>query len=219
MGAPAGPYRVGLTGSIASGKSTVAKRLEERGLPVIDLDKVGHDVLRRGGTAFAPVLAAFGESILGSDGEVDRKKLGAVVFRDASARERLNALIHPKIREDEARRVAVLAAQGADAVVTEAALLIETGQRPRFDMFVVVGCDPAIQVARLMKRDGCSEEEAKRKVSAQLSFEEKKKAADFVIDTSGEKERTFAEADRLAAFIRERAALKAAAVAAPGSSL
>lgn len=220
MGAPVGPYRVGLTGSIASGKSTVAKRLQERGLPVIDLDTVGHEVLRRGGTAFAPVVAAFGETILGDDGEVDRKKLGAVVFREAAARERLNAIIHPKIREDEARRVAVLAAQGAVAVVTEAALLIETGQRPRFDMFVVVGCDPAIQIARLMKRDGCSEEEARRKVDAQLSFEEKKKSADFVIDTSGEKEHTFAEADRLAAVIRDRAALKAAAVvSAPGSSL
>lgn len=205
MAAPTGPYRVGLTGSIASGKSTVAKRLEERGLPVIDLDKVGHEVLLRGGSAFEPVLAAFGDGILGEDGEVDRKKLGALVFRDSALRARLNGIIHPKIREDEARRVALLAAQGAVAVITEAALLVETGQRARFDMFVVVGCEPSIQMARLMRRDGCSEEEARRKVAAQLSFEEKRRAADFVIDTSGEKEHTFAEADRLAEVIRERA--------------
>jgi|JI8StandDraft_1071087.scaffolds.fasta_scaffold229115_2 dephospho-CoA kinase len=210
MGAARGPYRVGLTGSIASGKSTVAKRLQERGLPVIDLDKVGHEVLLRGGSAFEPVLAEFGDAILGAFGEVDRKKLGAVVFRDRAARERLNAIIHPKIREDEAKRVAVLAAQGAVAVITEAALLIETGQRPRFDLFVVVGCDPATQIARLMKRDGCTDEEARRKVGAQLSFDEKKKSADFVIDTSGEKEHTLAEADRLATLVFERAASRVA---------
>lgn len=210
MGAARGPYRVGLTGSIASGKSTVAKRLQERGLPVIDLDKVGHEVLLRGGSAFEPVLAEFGDAILGAFGEVDRKKLGAVVFRDRAARERLNAIIHPKIREDEAKRVAVLAAQGAVAVITEAALLIETGQRPRFDLFVVVGCDPAIQIARLMKRDGCTDEEARRKVGAQLSFDEKKKSADFVIDTSGEKEHTLAEADRLATLVLDRAASRVA---------
>lgn len=210
MGAARGPYRVGLTGSIASGKSTVAKRLQERGLPVIDLDKVGHEVLLRGGSAFEPVLAEFGDAILGAFGEVDRKKLGAVVFRDRAARERLNAIIHPKIREDEAKRVAVLAAQGAVAVITEAALLIETGQRPRFDLFVVVGCDPATQIARLMKRDGCTDEEARRKVGAQLSFDEKKKSADFVIDTSGEKEHTLAEADRLATLVLDRAASRVA---------
>ncbi len=203
------PYRVGLTGSIASGKSTVAKRLKERGIPVIDLDKVGHEVLRRRHEAFEPVVAEFGEGVLGPDGEIDRKKLGAVVFGDPAARERLNQIMHPKIREEEARRVQAMAEDGVKAVVTEAALLIESGQKKRFDFFVVVGCDPAVQVARLMKRDGSTPEQARSRIDAQLSFEQKKAEADWVIDTSGEKEHTFAETDRLAIEILRRAAEKA----------
>lgn len=199
-------YRVGLTGSIASGKSTVARRLMEHGIPVIDLDKVGHEVLRRRHEAFEPVVAEFGEGILGPDGEIDRKKLGAVVFADPAARERLNRITHPRIREEEARRVAAMAEGGAAAVASEAALLIETGQKGRFDMMVVVGCAPEIQVARLIKRDGCTAEEALRRIGAQLSFEEKKAQADWVIDTSGEKEATFEASDRLADEILRRAA-------------
>ena len=199
------PYRVGLTGSIASGKSTVARRLKDRGIPVIDLDKVGHEVLRKRHEAFEPVVAAFGADILGTDGEIDRKKLGHVVFGDPEARERLNQIMHPKIREEEARRVAAMAADGVVAVVTEAALLIESGQKDRFDFFVVVGCDPDIQISRLMKRDGSSPEEAQRKLSAQLTFEQKKASANYVIDTCGEKEATLAEADKLADEILKRA--------------
>lgn len=199
------PYRVGLTGSIASGKSTVAKRLKDQGIPVIDLDKVGHEVLRRRHEAFEPVVAEFGEGILGPDGEIDRKKLGALVFKDAAARERLNQIMHPKVREEEARRVEAMAKDGVKAVVTEAALLIESGQKARFDFFVVIGCDPAVQIARLMKRDGSTLEQAKSRIDAQLSFEQKKADADWVIDTSGEKDRTFAETDRLAEEIRRRA--------------
>jgi dephospho-CoA kinase len=200
------PYRVGLTGSIASGKSTVARRLKAKGIPVIDLDKVGHEVLRRRHEAFEPVLAEFGEGILGPDGEIDRKRLGALVFARPEARERLNEIMHPRIREEEARRISAMAEAGAVAVVTEAALLIETGQKPRFDMLVVVGCAPEIQVARLIKREQCTVEEAMRRIGAQLSFEEKKAQADWVIDTSGEKEATLAASDRLAEEILRRAA-------------
>ncbi len=198
-------YRVGLTGSIASGKSTVARRLKDRGIPVIDLDKVGHEVLRRRHEAFEPVVAAFGEGILGPDGEIDRKKLGALVFADEAARERLNRIVHPCISDEEARRVSAMEEAGVVAVVTEAALLIETGQRGRFDFFVVVGCSPEIQIARLMNRDGGTVAEAKRKIESQLSFEQKRALADWVIDTSGERSHALAEADRLAEEIRARA--------------
>lgn len=205
MGAHSQPYRVGLTGSIASGKSTVARRLKARGIPVIDLDKVGHEVLRKRHEAYEPVLAAFGDGILGEDGEIDRKKLGAIIFADPAARERLNRIVHPRIRDEETRRVAGMAEAGATAVVTEAALLVETGQRPRFDLFVVVGCTPEIQVARLVKRDHCSVEDAQRRIESQLSFEQKRAQADWVIDTSCLKDHTLAEADRLAEEIRARA--------------
>jgi len=200
---------VGITGSIASGKSTVARRMKDRGIPVIDLDKVGHEVLRKRHEGFEPVVAAFGEDILGPDGEIDRKKLGALVFAGPEARERLNRIMHPRIRAEEARRVAAMAEAGEIAVATEAALLIETGQRKRFDLFVVVGCTPAIQIARLMKREGCTLDEAKRRIETQLSFEEKKAEADWVIDTSGEKDQTLAETDRLVEEIRRRAAERA----------
>ncbi|MEO8359642.1 MAG: dephospho-CoA kinase [Vicinamibacteria bacterium] len=202
------PLRVGLTGSIASGKTTVARRLKDRGIPVIDLDKVGHEVLRKRHEAFEPVVQAFGEDILGPDGEIDRKALGAVIFNDAAARERLNKIVHPKIRDEEARRFAAMAESGVVAVVTEAALLIETGQRSRFDFFVVVGCTPEIQIDRLLKRDGCSVEEARKRIATQLSFEEKKAEADYVIDTSGAREDTLALADKLAEEIKVRAAAR-----------
>ena len=203
------PYRVGITGSIASGKSMVARRLKERGIPVIDLDKVAHEVLRKRHEAFEPVVEAFDEGILGDDGEIDRKKLGALVFADPAARERLNQIMHPRIRAEEKRRIEAMASAGETAVATEAALLLETGQKGRFDFFVVVGCAPEIQIARLMKRDHCTVEEAKRRIESQLAFEEKKAHADWVIDTSGEKEATLAETDRLVEEIKRRAAERA----------
>jgi len=198
------PYRVGITGSIASGKSTVARRMKDRGIPVIDLDKVGHEVLRKRHEAFEPVLKAFGPRILGDDGEIDRRKLGAIVFAEPAARELLNGIMHPRIRAEEARRVDAMAEAGETAVATEAALLIETGQRGRFDFFVVVGCTPEIQMARLMKRDHCTRDEAKQRIESQLSFEQKKAEADWVIDTSGEKEETLKETDGLVEEIRRR---------------
>lgn len=203
------PYRVGITGSIASGKSTVARRMKDRGIPVIDLDKVGHEVLRKRHEAFEPVLEAFGDAILGDDGEIDRKKLGALVFADPAARERLNQIMHPRIRGEEARRVEAMAEAGEKVVATEAALLVETGQRGRFDFFVVVGCAPDIQIARLMKRDHCTLDEARRRIASQLPFEAKKAEADWVIDTSGEKEDTLKETDRLVEEVRRRASERA----------
>ncbi|MEO5761940.1 MAG: dephospho-CoA kinase [Vicinamibacteria bacterium] len=202
------PLRVGLTGSIASGKTTVARRLKDRGIPVIDLDKVGHEVLRKRHEAFEPVVQAFGEGVLGPDGEIDRKVLGALVFADTEARERLNQIVHPKIRDEEARRFAGMAESGVAAVVTEAALLIETGQRSRFDFFVVVGCAPEIQIDRLMKREGCAIDEARKRIAAQLPFEKKRVDADYVIDTSGSREDTLSLADKLAEEIKARAAAR-----------
>jgi dephospho-CoA kinase len=203
------PYLVGLTGSIASGKSTVARRLKDAGIPVIDLDKVGHEVLRKRHEAFEPVVSAFGDAILGDDGEIDRKKLGVIVFADEAARAKLNAIVHPKIRDEEARRVSAMVESGVDAVATEAALLIETGQRDRFDFFVVVGCAPEIQIERIVKRDRSTREQAQARIDAQLSFAEKKKRADWVIDTSGSIEETLTAADQLVEEIKRRASARA----------
>lgn len=197
--------RVGLTGPIASGKSTVAARLREHGIPVIDLDRVAHDLMRRDGPAFGPVVAAFGTGILAADGGIDRRVLGAIVFGDEAARLRLNGLVHPLVREEESRRADALASDGARVIVTEAALLIETGQFARFAERVVVGCDPETQRSRLIARDGLSAEEAERRIRAQMTFEEKRKHASRVIDTSGPLEDTLRATDALAEELLARA--------------
>lgn len=197
--------RVGLTGSIASGKSTVAARFRERGIPVIDLDVVAHELLKRGAAGYEPVVRAFGEGIVGTDGEISRKALGAIVFQNEDARLRLNSIVHPLVRKEEERRVDELVAEGARVVVTEAALLIETNQFARFDERVVAGCDARTQRARLMARDGLSAGDADRRIAAQMTFEEKRKHATRVIDTSGSLDETRGRADAVIAELHARA--------------
>lgn len=197
-------YRVGLTGSIAAGKSTVARRLREHGVPVLDLDQIAHDIMRRGGSAFEPVVREFGEGVLDREGQIDRKRLGAIVFADPSARARLNAIVHPLVRDEESNRVAALEVAGHRSAVIEAALLIEGGQAARFDHLVVVGCDDETQIARLMARDGISKEQARQKIAAQMSFAQKRAHAHRVIDTSGTMKETLSAADELARFVLDR---------------
>ncbi|MFI5007342.1 MAG: dephospho-CoA kinase [Solirubrobacterales bacterium] len=190
--------KVGLTGGIACGKSHVLRRLAERGLPTLDLDSVGHQLLEPEGAAYAEVVAAFGEGILGADRRVDRKALGRHVFGDERARERLNAIVHPKVRDEEARRAAAHAAGGRTVFVTDAALLVEAGVHLRFDRLVVVHCSPEEQLGRLMERDGLPIEGARARLLAQMPIEEKRRFGHWQIDTSGPLEATYRGADVLA---------------------
>jgi dephospho-CoA kinase len=194
--------RVGLTGGIACGKSHVLARLAAAGLATLDLDRVAHQVMAPGGSAYAPVVAAFGPGILGAGGAVDRQALGALVFRDAAARERLNAIVHPRVREEEQRWAAALAARGEAVAVTDAALLVESGVHLRFQRLVVVHCAPAEQLRRLMARDGLDEAAARARLAAQMPLEEKRRFAHYPIDTSGTVAETHAAADRLAHELR-----------------
>ncbi len=206
--------RVGLTGGIACGKSHVLLRLAASGLHTLDLDRVAHDVVARGGSAYPEVVHAFGTGILGPDRDIDRKALGAIVFADPAARARLNTIVHPKVREEEARRASAHAADPAAVFVTDAALLVEAGVHLRFDRLVVVHCAPEEQLRRLMDRDQIGEDAARARVEAQMPIGEKRRFAHFAVDTSGRVEDTHRAADALAGelavtarSLRPRAAL------------
>ncbi len=173
---------VGLTGNIATGKSEVARMLADLGAQVIDADEVAHQVMRPGGPAFRPVVAAFGLGILADDGTIDRSKLGAIVFRDPEAMARLEAAVHPAVIAEVDRRVAEASAQ---VIVVEAIKLIEAGMHRDYDALWVVTAPRALQIERLVEARGLSEAEAALRVDAQPPQEEKVAVADVVIVNDG----------------------------------
>jgi dephospho-CoA kinase len=177
--------RVGLTGSIAVGKSFVSGLLAEAGCRVVDADRVARKVVEPGEEGLRRMVGALGEWILRPDGTLDREGVGAVIFREAEKRELVNSLLHPLIiaEQDELMRRWEREDPRGVAVV-DAALLIESGGHKRFDKIVVVHCRPEEQLARLMRRNQLSREEAERRIAAQMSQEEKLRHADFRIDTS-----------------------------------
>jgi len=177
--------RVGLTGGIACGKSHVLRRLAERGFRTLDLDAVSREVTAPGSSALAEIEAAFGPGVLDSGGALDRPSLAAVVFADPASRARLNAIVHPRVREAEARWAAPFAGREAEVLVTDAALLVEAGAHLRFDRLVVVHCDPEQQLTRLRARDGLDERRALARIEAQMPLAEKRAFAHFEVDTSG----------------------------------
>lgn len=177
--------RVGLTGSIAVGKSFVLGVLAELGGRTIDADQVAREVVAPQTAGLKAVVEEFGDEVLKPDGSLDRAKLGAIVFADEASRLKLNSILHPFIiaRQDELIRG--WQEQDNDGIaVVDAALMIESGGYQRFDKLIVVHCRPEVQLQRLMARDGISVEEAERRIHAQMPQEEKKKYADFLIDTS-----------------------------------
>jgi dephospho-CoA kinase len=178
--------KVGLTGSIAVGKSFVLSVLADLGCATFDADKIAHRVMEPGREAHEDILREFGPEVLAPDGSIDRMKLGAIVFRDSARRARLNEIVHPRVIAEQDRLIREVAARDPDAiVVVDAALMIESGGYKRFDKLVVAYCDRETQIKRLMKRNKITREEAERRVGAQMSSEEKRRYADYVIDTSG----------------------------------
>jgi len=201
--------KVGLTGGIATGKSFVLSVLAEFGCHVIDADKLAHDAIVPGAPAYFEVIESFGEGILKDDRTVDRQKLGALVFADAEARARLNAIVHPRVFESQKEWFAALAAEHPDAIaVVDAALMIETGSYKNFDCLVVVHCAPNVQLNRLMTRNKLSHDEAQKRIESQMRPEEKLHFADHVIDTSGTFEGTRTQVHRLYHQLKELAAAK-----------
>lgn len=184
---------IGLTGGIGSGKSTVAAMLAELGAERIDADAIARELVEPGQPALAEIERAFGREVLEPDGRLDRKKLAARVFTDAPARARLNAILHPRIAIETARRIGEARARDAKVVVYEAALLVENGIHRALDGLIVVSAPPEAQVARAVARDGMSEAEARARVSAQAPLEAKLAAATWVVDNGGSREATLAQ--------------------------
>ncbi|MCI0624211.1 MAG: dephospho-CoA kinase [Acidobacteria bacterium] len=188
---------VGLTGGIASGKTTVCRLLEAKGCTIIDADVVAHQVLVRGQPGYEPVVQVFGTGILGSAGEIDRGKLGAQVFGDPLLLERLNKLVHPEVIRIIEKRLETLK-QAADArVVVDASLMIESGFHRRFQRLVLVTCTFEQQVERLTSRNGLSQEQARQRIALQMPLDDKRPFATDIIDNSGPLEDTRLQVDAL----------------------
>lgn len=176
--------RVGLTGGLGAGKSTVAQWLREAGIPVLDADQVAHELLAPAGEAVPQVLAAFGPSILDASGHVDRRKLASVVFADPAQRRRLEAILHPLIIACTNRWMTAMEQQGYGAAVVEAALIFEAGSAGRFDRTIAVICPRKLRTARWLRAGG-DQADAEARLAAQLPDTEKARRADWVIDNSG----------------------------------
>jgi dephospho-CoA kinase len=186
--------RVGLTGGLASGKSFVGHALEQLGCMLIQADELGRKVQEPGGEAYDDIVREFGREILNPDGSLNRRRLAAVVFHDPERLKALNALVHPHVRARAHQIEAGFAAADPNGiVVTEAAILIETGSYREYDRLVVAVCPPGLQVERAMTRDHLTREEVLDRMRRQMPLDQKVKFADYVIDTSGPKEETLAK--------------------------
>jgi dephospho-CoA kinase len=195
--------RIGLTGGIGSGKSTVSTLLAERGAVVVDADRIAREVVEPGSPGLAAVAEAFGEDVLMADGSLDRAALAAIVFAHPEARRRLDAIVHPLVR---ARAAEIAAAAPSDAVVVnDVPLLVETGQAGAYDVVLVVEADPETRVARLVAR-GLTADDARARMAAQATDEQRRAVADVVLDNSGSREELVTQVDR---FWAERVAAAA----------
>jgi dephospho-CoA kinase len=183
--------KVGLTGSIAVGKSFVCSEFEKLGCYVLDADKTAREVVAAGSAGLAEIVKKFGPEVLTPKGELDRPKMAAIVFGDEEKRKLLNSIVHPLVIESQDGWIKAIESQDPNAVtIIDAALMIESGGYKRFDKLIVVWCESAVQLQRLMSRDGLSEADARKRIAAQMPQDEKKRFADFLIDTSQDFENT-----------------------------
>lgn len=199
---------IGLTGGIASGKSTVSKMLQDLGACIIDADKIARQIVEPGQPALSEIQAAFGRGVLLSDGTLDRKKLGEIVFNNQTARQRLNAITHARIKLEIDEAVEKAAAAGYNIVVLDVPLLLEVGWQHLTDTVWVVYIDRETQVARLMERDGLTSMEAMARIQSQMSLDDKKAYADTVINNSGSLAETRRQVTEALAVLNKSAKIK-----------
>lgn len=176
---------IGLTGGIATGKSTVASVLRELGAKVVDADQLAREIVQPGQEAWKEIVEAFGKEILRQDQTIDREKLRRMVFQDEKARKRLEAITHPRIRALAQQKIQELAAEGAAIVIYEAPLLFENRIHLWLRPVILVACDRITQEQRLKKRDGLNEDEIQQHLNAQMPLDEKRRLADIIIENSG----------------------------------
>jgi len=190
--------RVGLTGGIASGKTTVSHIFAEHGAFVVEADDLAHAVIEPGQAAHGPVVQRFGNGILDEEGRIVRSRLASLIFHDAEARAALNAIVHPEVRAEFQRQIEQYApGERAPIVVFDAALLVETGAYRDFHRLVVARCSVATQIHRLVARDGLGVDEARARIAAQAPVDSKVSVADYVIDTDGTLRETRLQTDRV----------------------
>lgn len=182
---------IGLTGSIGTGKSTIANKFRDLDIPVVDADLIAREVVEPGKDAYQDIVATFGEKILQNDKTLDRKVLGNLVFNDVAKRKQLNAIIHPAIRKEMVRQRDEWVRNGKECVVLDIPLLYESRLTHYVDKVIVVYVDPEIQLQRIMDRDQSTEEEAKSRINSQIPVSEKAKKADAVIDNNRSKEESY----------------------------
>lgn len=184
---------IGLTGGISSGKSTVSNYLKQQGYKVLDADEYSRKTTAKGGPAIPAIVEAFGEDIVNAEGELDRKKLGSIIFNDADKRQQLNDIVHPLIRDMMNSEEARLVKKGH--VFLDIPLLFENGLDARCDLTVTVFVDQNTQIERLRARDGLSQEAAQARINSQMSLTEKVKKSDYSLDNNGDLEHLYAQID------------------------
>jgi dephospho-CoA kinase len=211
----------GLTGGIASGKSTVAEIFSELGAAVIDSDRLAREAVARGSPGWQAVVARFGQAVLSADGDIDRRRLADIVFADPAERAALEGIVHPYVRAESDRRIAALRRAGTHAVVIlDVPLLFEAGMHAGRGLgaVIVVWVPEEVQRERLMARDRIGADEADRRIRAQMPIERKKALADRVIDNSGSRERTRAQTREVFRWLVEAAARQAGGAGPAGSA-
>lgn len=198
--------RVGLTGGLATGKSLVGDALVNLGCHLLQADQVGHAVLAPDGEAYAAVIAQFGSGIVDPDGVINRKRLAEIVFGDPAQLTRLNALVHPAVFARQEAWFAEIAAREPKAVaIVEAAIMVETGSFRRYDRIILTVCREEQQIARAMARDGLTEVQVRERIARQLPESEKRKKANYVIDTSGTLDQTLEQTAQVCAILKRNA--------------
>lgn len=188
-------YLIGLTGGIASGKSTIAARFAEHGAVVIDADVLSREVVALGTPGLDAIARRFGPTVISASGELDRPALGAIVFADERARSDLNAIVHPEVKRRSQALIAEASADPDAIIVYDVPLLVETGRKDEFDLVVVAHASSEIRAARLTGIRGLESEEAERRIAAQASDAQREAVADVVIDTAGSLADTLAQVD------------------------
>ena len=198
--------RVGLTGGLATGKSLVGDALVNLGCHLLQADQVGHAVLAPDGEAYAAVIAQFGTGIVDPGGVINRKRLAGIVFGDPAQLTRLNALVHPAVFARQEAWFAEIAAREPKAVaIVEAAIMVETGSFRRYDRIILTVCREEQQIARAMARDGLTEVQVRERIARQLPESEKRKKANYVIDTSGTLDQTLEQTAQVCAILKRNA--------------
>ncbi len=195
---------VGLTGGIASGKSTVSRMFRDAGIPVICADELADEVVKPGSAALDKIRQTFGDEFIDSEGNLNRAAMARLVFKDKSKRQDLESIIHPRVAEEQRKLIRQFAVQGHNIVVVDVPLLYENGLEDSFDMILVAYVPPEVQIQRLIARDRVTDKEARSRLDAQLPIDKKKKLAGRIIDNTGPVEHT---REQVLGIIRELRAL------------